>query len=55
MTRCYAFLFKIVNHLLFKASGATNEMQNGERTRVEVSDEMCWFRLIPNEAAKKSF
>ena len=55
MTRCYATLFKFLNHLLFKARGATNKMQNGERTRVEVSDEVCWFRLIPNEAAKKSF
>ena len=55
MTRCYAFLFKFLNHLLFKASGATNEMQNGERTRIEVSDEMSWFRLNPNETAKKSF
>ena len=52
---CYAFLFKILNHLLFKASGATNKMQNGKRTRLKVSEEVCWFRLIPNEAFNKSF
>ena len=55
MTRCYAFLFKILNHLRFKVSGATNKMQNGKRTRLKVSQEVCWSRLIPNEAVKKSF
>ena len=51
MTRYYAFLFKILNHLLFKVSGATNKIQSGEkRTWLKVSDEVDWSRLIPYEA-----
>ena len=56
MTRCYAFLFKILNHLLFKVSGATNKIQSGEkRTWLKVSDEVDWSRLIPYEAIQESF
>ena len=56
MTRYYAFLFKILNHLLFEVSGATNKIQSGEkRTWLKVSDEVDWSRLIPYEAIQESF
>ena len=55
MTRCYAFSFKIPNHLIYKVSGATNKIQNGERTQLKVSDEVGWSRLFPYKAVHELF
>ena len=55
MTKCYAFMCKILDHLFFKVSMATDKKQRGERTPLKVCDEMCWSGLIPYEAIQKSF
>ena len=55
MTKCYAFMYKIQDHLLFKVSMATDKKQRRERTWLKVCDEVCWSGLIPYEAIQESF